>query len=115
MRDTRSLQLADCRCTLYRIGTNQDAGRRNKDGIAVVGLGPCKDVVHAPLGQHWIDQAEARQEVDNNRWVYPRWMLPRLVQCGTRCRIARQYLDELGGRACQGGCTSRPPGGRCSG
>src|ERR1700760_1842767 len=110
MRGTRSLQPVDRRCALCRVGTDQNAGCRNKDGIAVVGLGPSKDVVQAPFGQHWIDQAETRQEVDDNAWVYPRWALPRLLQRGTRCRITRQCLDELGGRAYQGGCTLRSPG-----
>src|SRR4051794_17920388 len=101
MRDTPGLQPVDCRCFLCRVATDQNAGRRNKDGIAVVGLGPSKDMVHAPFGQHWIDQAEAHQEIDDKAWIYPRWALPWLLRRYTRCGIARQCLDELGGRARQ--------------
>ena len=72
MRDTRRLQPVDRRRALCRAGADQRAGRRNKDGIEVVGLGPCEDVIHALFGQRWIDQAEARQEVDDNARVYPR-------------------------------------------
>ena len=99
MRDTRGLQPVDRCHALYRAGANQRAGCRNKNGIKVIGLGPCEDVVHAPFGQRWIDQAEARQEVDDNAWVYPRWALPRLTRCGARRGVARQCLDQTGGRA----------------
>ena len=41
--------------------------------------------------------------------------LPRLRRCGVRRRVARERLDQPGGRARQGGRTLRPPSGCRSG
>src|SRR3954464_15092342 len=109
MRDTRSLQLLDRRCVLCRAGADQRAGRRNKNGIEPVGLGPGEDVIHAPFGQRWIDHVEASQEVDDNARGYPRLGLPWARWLGVRRRVAWERLTQPGGRTRQANCALLPP------
>src|SRR5215210_283953 len=108
MRDTYRLQPVDCRCALCRVGTDQRAGGRNKNGIVAVGLGPGEDVVHAPFGQRWINQAETCQEVSDNARVYYGPALPWLRRRGVRRRVARERLNQPSARACQANCALLP-------
>ena len=115
MRNTCGPQPLDRRRALCRAGADQPARRRNKNRIEVVGLGPGEDVVHTPFGQRCVNSAKADQQINDDARVYPGPALPWFRWRGAGRRVARQRLNQPGGRTRQADRALRPPSSCCPG